>query len=61
MVGKGLKEWEIRDLWGVTHVIQTEAYYIPKATIRLFSPQSYFQEQQGGKCVVYGHKCHRQV
>ena len=56
VVGKGLVEWEIQDLWGVSYVIQTEAYYIPTATIRLFSPQTYFQRQQGGHCIVQDKK-----
>jgi len=56
VVGKGLVEWEIQDLWGVSYVIQTEAYYIPQATIRLFSPQAYFQRHQGGHCIVHDKK-----
>lgn len=47
--GKGTIEWTIRDVFGKTHTIRTEAYFIPQASIRLFSPQTYFQEA-GGKC-----------
>ena len=43
-------------MWGIKRLIRTEAYYIPQATIRLFSPQSYFQHQQGGHCTVLGQK-----
>jgi len=56
VVGKGIVEWEVRDLWNVSKIIRTEAYYIPDATIRLFSPQAYFQRIGGGSCLVEGHK-----
>ena len=56
VVGRGLVEWEVSDIWGITHVIQTEAYYIPDATIRLFSPQAYFQQQKGGHCIICEQK-----
>ena len=56
-MGKGLVEWEIADYWNVTRKVRTTAYYIPSASARLFSPQSYFQENNNrGKCIVEGRK-----
>jgi hypothetical protein len=37
--GIGTVSWTVR-------VIQTEAYYVPSATICLFSPPSYFQDKK---------------
>jgi hypothetical protein len=51
VVGKGLVEWTVRDVFGVIRRIRTEAYYVPDASIRLFSPQKYFQEQEAGEYV----------
>jgi hypothetical protein len=39
--GQGLVEWPIEDLNGTCRTITTEAYYVPDAGIRLFSPQVY--------------------
>ena len=36
-------EWEIRDVCGQLAVIKTRAYYVPSASIRIFSPQAYFR------------------
>ena len=46
--GQGLVEWTIIDMFGVIRKVQVTAYYVPSAAIRLFSPQSYFQEHNGG-------------
>ena len=40
-----------RHFWSCPHP-QTEAYYVPEANIRLFSPQMYFHEQQKGQLVM---------
>ena len=56
VVGKGIVEWEVKDLWNVLKIIRTEAYYIPEATIRLFGPQAYFQATGGEKYLVKGRK-----
>ena len=45
-------EWQIVDMWNNIYIYRTEAYYIPTATIRLFSPQKYFQEQKNGSCIL---------
>jgi hypothetical protein len=45
--GKGWVEWDLVDKHGVVARIRTQAYYIPEAKdVRLFSPQSYFQENK---------------
>ena len=46
--GVGKVEWTVRDVFGTTRTIKTQAYYIPDATVRLFSLQTYFCEQQKG-------------
>lgn len=46
--GVGTVRWTIRDVFGVVRTIETEAYYVPGAAIRLFSPQQYFQEYDAG-------------
>jgi hypothetical protein len=43
--GKGWVEWDIIDQHNVIARVRTQAYYIPEASdVRLFSPQTYFQE-----------------
>ena len=44
----GKVEWTVRDVFGATRTIKTQAYYVPEATVHLFSPQTYFREQQKG-------------
>jgi hypothetical protein len=56
VVGVGRVRWTVCDLFGVVRNIETTAYYVPEATIRLFSPQSYFQENDSGKCIVTAKK-----
>jgi hypothetical protein len=46
--GKGWVEWNIRDVFGRIHKVRTEAFLVEKATVRLFSPQSYFQKNDAG-------------
>ena len=46
--GVGQVKWTVRDVFGTTRTIKTQAYYVPEATVRLFSPQTYFHEQQKG-------------
>jgi len=48
--GVGEVKWLIRDMHGKPGLIRVQAYYIPKATIQLFSPQSYFQKHSSGSC-----------
>ena len=44
--GAGQAKWTVRDVFGATRTIKTQAYYVPDATVCLFSPQTYFREQQ---------------
>ena len=46
--GVGQVKWTVRDVLGATRTIKTQAYYVPEATVHLFSPQTYFREQQKG-------------
>jgi hypothetical protein len=48
VVGVGRVSWTVFDLHGITRTIKTKAYFIPDGNIRLFSTQSYFQENKGG-------------
>ena len=41
-------EWTIQDACGEVRKIRVEAYYVPEAKIRLFSPQQYFRYHSGG-------------
>jgi hypothetical protein len=50
--GIGTVEWPIVDIFGRCRTITTQAYYVPQAGIRLFSPQVYFQDEGKGRCVV---------
>jgi hypothetical protein len=40
----------VEDVFGTVREIRTKAYYVPAATIRLLSPQKYFQENDDGSC-----------
>jgi hypothetical protein len=55
--GVGMVEWTIRDLFGITRKIRAQAFYVPIATIRLFSPQAYFQEHEAGQYVMTAKHC----
>jgi hypothetical protein len=48
IAGVGTVRWIFKDVFGTIKIIETRAYYIPHAGVRLFSPQVYFQEQQAG-------------
>ena len=50
VVGERKIKWLFRDDYGVQQTILVKGYYIPTSPIRLFSPQSYFQ-QEGGGCM----------
>ena len=56
VAGTGLVEWTIFDVHNRVQKIQAWAFYVPDATIRLFSPQSYFQEQGGGELRCTRHE-----
>eukprot|EP00536_Pseudo-nitzschia_multiseries_P011681 jgi/Psemu1/29682/gm1.29682_g len=46
VIGEGVVSWDIEDYNGIKETLTTEAYFIPKVTIRLFSRQSYIQYQR---------------
>jgi len=52
VAGVGTVRWTIRDVMGTVRSIKTEAYYVPAASIRLFSPQKYFKEQGSGSLLA---------
>lgn len=52
VVGTGVVRWNVYDINGVTRFLKTQAHYIPEASTRLFSPQVYFQEQEGGEALI---------
>jgi hypothetical protein len=46
--GSGIIEWQIQDQDGILKIIRHRALYVPTAGVRLFSPQTYFKEHNGG-------------
>jgi hypothetical protein len=52
IAGVGTVHWTFKDVFGTIKIIETHAYYIPDAGVRLFSPQVYFQEQQAGSYLM---------
>jgi hypothetical protein len=48
VVGEGDVEWTVQDIFGTTRKLRSTAYYIPNASVRLFSPQTYFQKLSAG-------------
>ena len=53
--GEGWVEWSVRDSHGQVAMIRTRAYHVPKADIRLMSPQTYFQTHETGKAAIDCH------
>jgi hypothetical protein len=52
VTGQGPIVWEIEDVNGVIKKLPTNSYYVPEATIRLFSPQEYFKENPKASLVL---------
>ena len=50
--GAGIVRWKVTDQNGLTSVIETAAYYIPSASIRLYSPQYHFRKHCGGSLTM---------
>jgi hypothetical protein len=50
--GVGTVRWRIIDMKDKLHVIETQAYYVPDASIRLYSPQFHFKENMRGRLVL---------
>jgi hypothetical protein len=52
VIGEGTVNWLVRDMFRNKRKIQTTAYYVPDASIRLFSPQTYFKEKKAGSLLI---------
>ena len=52
VLGVGLVHWTVRDDKGRCRSIQTRAYYVPSAHVRLLSPQWYLYEQKSGTFMI---------
>jgi hypothetical protein len=50
--GQGTVLWPIEDVDGIRRSITTDAYYVPDAGIRLFSPQSYIKKDKTAMLLV---------
>ena len=50
--GVGMVQWKVTDQNGVSHTIETMAYFVPAASIRLYSPQFHFRENLCGHMVL---------
>jgi hypothetical protein len=50
--GVGIVRWKIIDQHGKVDIIETEAYYVPSAHIRLYSPQSHFVRHKKGNMTL---------
>jgi hypothetical protein len=50
--GEGSVHWKIEDMEGIRRTIITDAYYVPDATIRLFSPQVYIGKDKTSKLFI---------
>jgi hypothetical protein len=49
---QGPIEWDIEDVNGVLKKLKTTSYYVPEATVRLFSPQAYFKANPKGSLTL---------
>jgi Reverse transcriptase (RNA-dependent DNA polymerase) len=52
IAGYGRVRWMLKDCFGDQVIVETDALYIPEAEVRLFSPQTWFQEQRAGQLLV---------
>jgi hypothetical protein len=59
--GIGTVSWSVKDIFGVVRTIKTRAYYVPDASIRLFSPQTYMQTVGTGHLLVHAQRTLLQV
>jgi hypothetical protein len=50
--GVGVVRWEIIDENGVARFIETEAFFVPTASIRLHSPQFHFKNKLEGSLLI---------
>ena len=47
VAGKGMLRWRVMDRFGRTHDIEIEGYHIPRASVRLLSPQCLYKKFGG--------------
>ena len=52
ILGVGKVRWKITDMNNRDHTIETQAYHVPEASIRLYSPQFHFRECMRGELVA---------
>jgi hypothetical protein len=52
VIGEGTVEWMVRDMFRNKRWIIMKAYYVPSASHRLFSPQTYFKENKAGSILI---------
>jgi hypothetical protein len=52
VIGEGTINCLVRDMFGNKRKISKTAYYVPEASIRLFSPQTYFKEKKAGSLQI---------
>jgi hypothetical protein len=45
--GEGMLEWKVLDKFGCEHTISIKGYHIPRASVRLLSPQYLYQQCKG--------------
>ena len=45
VAGEGMVRWKVTDRFGSEYSIEVKAYHIPKAAVRLLSPQSLYQDK----------------
>jgi hypothetical protein len=50
--GQGIVNWDIEDVDGTQRILRTEAYYVPDAGIRLFSPQVYIGNNKTARLLI---------
>ena len=55
--GTGQVEWVIQDQNDVKRIVRTTALFIPSAGVRLFSPQSFFMENEAGSLTCTHDLC----
>eukprot|EP00536_Pseudo-nitzschia_multiseries_P012741 jgi/Psemu1/290472/fgenesh1_pg.504_\ len=54
VVGEGITAWDIEDVHSVCRRIETTGYYVPQASICLFSPHSYIQRDSTAQFLLNG-------
>jgi hypothetical protein len=52
VIGEVTVSWLVRGMFGNKRKIRTTAYYVPEASIRLFSHQTYFKEKKAGSLLI---------